>query len=278
MRRLIWSILLLGMFLSCGVAAYYRQQALEFRGNLAVFENLKKQSRESRPATNMIPATMKTDSGRSNQLFMAVEMESRIHELEAALQNKDVLIASLQQAATNRLANLPRSSSRLQAWLDDLKQNNPRQYAAVTQRWEQARLAAQTSFAEKEAYLQARDQDAMSEDEQGAYQQMTQLLNETWRLADLLQTGADPAERRLAMQTLRQNMRQLAPMLLAERSKEWYNLGLQLGYKDADALAFSEYLNKVIDLTDMQSIYRNMRSGTYMPQNPATSSASAPGR
>lgn len=67
-------------------------------------------------------------------------------------------------------------------------------------------------------------------------------------------------------------------MLLTERSKEWYDLGIQLGYKDADALAFMNYLNKVIDLTDMQSIYRDMRSGRYMPQNPATSSTPVPGR
>lgn len=280
MSRVLWLILLLGMLLSFGVADYYRQQAADFRGKVAALENQKRQLQESRKAARAIPSSKPTDSRPANPVRMTAGMESRIHELEAALQNKDALIASLQQAATNRPANPPRSPRQLQSWLDDLKQNNPRQYEAVTQRWEQSRQAAQTSFAEKEAYLQNRDPADMSEEEAAAYQQMTQLLSETWRLAELMRNdnALSPAERRAAMQTLRQNMRQVTPMLLAERSKEWYNLGLQLGYNDEDASAFRDYINNVIDLTEMQSIYRNMRSGRYMSQNPAASSVPAPGR
>jgi len=89
-----------------------------------------------------------------------------------------------------------------------------------------------------------------------------------------MRAGLPPNERQAVMQTLQQNRSELAPMLDAARSKELVNLGIQLGYNDDDAQAFGNYINKVIDLTSMQSIYRSMRAGTdpRATQNPASPS------
>ena len=191
----------------------------------------------------------------------AMERQNRIRQLEAALHNKDAFILSLQQAATNRPADPSWFRRRPQARLDDLKQTNPQQYEVIVQRREQMRQEIQTSFAEKEAYFGNSDPSDMSEEEQAEYQRMTQLLDETRRLTEQMRTGLPPNERQAVIQALQQNRSELAPMLDAARSKEWFNLGVQLGYNEDEAQAFGNYINKIIDLTSMQSIYRSMRAG-----------------
>ena len=191
----------------------------------------------------------------------AAKREARIRELEAALQNKDALILTLQQAATNSPADTSRSRRRQQSWLDEMQQSNPQRYAAFTNRREQVQQAVQMSLAEKAAYFRDRDPSAMSEEDQVDYQAMSQLIDETGRLTELLRTDLPAADRRVVMQTLHQDRHELEPLLESARAKEFINLGLQLGHNDDDAQAFGEYLNKVIDLTSLQSIYRTMRTG-----------------
>ena len=53
------------------------------------------------------------------------------------------------------------------------------------------------------------------------------------------------------------------------------DLGVQLEYTGDEALVFKDYLNQIIDLTSMQSIYRSMRGGVF-PRSHTASDASAP--
>ena len=142
-----------------------------------------------------------------------------------------------------------------------MKQSNPQRYAAFTNQREQVQQAVQMSVAEKAAYFRDRDPSTLSEEDQADYQGMSQLLDETLRLTELLRTDLSAADRRAVMQTLHQDRHELEPLLESARSKEFVNLGLQLGYNDDDAQAFGEYISKVIDLTSLQSIYRTMRTG-----------------
>lgn len=181
------------------------------------------------------------------------------------LEKKDAIIFLLQQAATNAPAESQRAQRRMQARWEDLKQTNPQQYEAITNRRAQARQDMAASLAEKAEYLKAGDTSAMTGEEREQYQRMTELLNETRLLTEQLQTESPDVDRRAIMQTLHKNMRELEPLLSAERSREWYNLGLQLGYQEADAKAFGDYLNKVIDLTSLQSMFRNRRGDHENP-------------
>lgn len=276
----------LGLLSSSVLAVYYRHQADEFRKQLVAVEDRARQAHESlrtgsrnEPPATVKPISQQAGTGAADHAARqtAMDQQNRIRQLEAALYNKDTLILSLQQAATNRPADPSWSRHRQQARLDDLKQTNPRQYEDVIKRREQVRQEIQTSFAEKEAYFGNSDPSNMSEEEQAAYQQMAQLLDETRRLTEQMRAGLPPNERQAVMQTLQQNRSELAPMLDAARSKEWVNLGIQLGYNDEDAQAFGNYINKVIDLTSMQSIYRSMRAGIdpRAMQNPASPSTPA---
>ena len=94
------------------------------------------------------------------------ERDALIRQLESAVRERDARLLSLQQTATNRPADSPRRQRGPQAWLDELRQNNPEQYAAITNRREQVRQAAQTSLAEKADYFRARNLSDMSEEDQ----------------------------------------------------------------------------------------------------------------
>lgn len=205
---------------------------------------------------------------------ITVEQENRIRQLEAEIRDKDALILSLRQAATNRPADSSRIQRRQQAWLDDLKQNNPQQYDEIMKRREQIRQDIQTSYAEKEIYFSSGGSAGTSEQEQAENQRIAQLLDEAWRLNDQMRNGNLPSnERQAVAQAMQQNRSELGPLLDNARARAWNNLGVQLGYNNDDAQALGDYINKIIDLTSMQSIYRSMRMGNdpRMMQNTPSS-------
>src|ERR1035437_3357371 len=270
MRRVTGSVLLIGLFASSVLALYYRHQADEFRERLAAINEPARQVRESlrtepkdKRALIVNPAANQAGHGVPDRAVLqaVAERENRIRQLEANLQNKDALILSLQQAATNQPADPSRRLRHQQSWLDELKQSNPQRYAAFTNRREQVQQAVQMSVAEKAAYFSDLDPSTLSEEDLANYQVTAQLLDETWRLTELLRTDLSADDRRTAMQALHQDRHDLGPLLESARSKEFINLGLQLGYNGDDAQAFGEYIGKVIDLTSIQSIYRKMRTG-----------------
>ncbi|MDD5677168.1 MAG: hypothetical protein PHW60_04145 [Kiritimatiellae bacterium] len=270
-----WMILLIGLIASAVMAAYYRYQANDFRKQMAAVEKQARPARESLQATlkqaapvPAAPASKQSGSGADEQAL--AEREARIRELEAALQNKDTLIVSLQQAATNRAADTSRPPRRRQSWLDELKKNNPQQYAAFTNQREQVRQAAQMSVAEQATYFRDRDLSNLSEEGLAAYQRMSQLLDETCRLTELMHSAnLSESDRRIVAQTLHQDRHELGPLLESARSQEFVNLGLQLGYNNDDAQALGEYIRKVIDLTSPQPIYRNMQRGARQTAPPS---------
>ena len=105
---------------------------------------------------------------------------------------------------------------------------------------------------------------------------MTQLLDSTALLTEQLRTELPSDDRRTVMQTLRENMRELNPLLESERSREWYSLGLQMGYKEDEAVVFGDYVNKIIDRTPMESIFRGMRAGTAGDLRGLSNAAASP--
>ena len=275
--------LVAGFLSSSGLALHFYTQARTARPASAAIEARPFQT--ERPATTQLGQTAIVPASPGLQLAGAGpntrvadqrkrEWESRIARLEAEIQNKDAVILTLRQAATPPPPDPTRMPRRSSSWLEAIKQNNPQQYATLTNRREQVRQALETSVAEKADYFRNRDPATTTEAEQAQYQHMVQLLDDSWRLAEQLRSDLSPADRRAAQQTLRQNMREVEPILTTERSKEWYNLGLQLGYNEAEARAFGEHLNTIIDLTSVQSIYRNLREGR--PPDPRTLTPPAP--
>ena len=119
----------------------------------------------------------------------------------------------------------------------------------------------QRSIAEQAAYYLNRDTDAMGEDEFTEYERMLELLDETWSLAEQMQSDLPWEERRPLRRAMRDNMQALEPMLEDERDQAFYEIGLDFGYTESEAVEFANYLNGVIDVTSSRALYEGMYSG-----------------
>lgn len=197
---------------------------------------------------------------------------ARVGKLIVQLAEKDRLIATLQKtsdtgtAQTDNASTQPAKEERRpwrdrSAWLEEIKESDPQRYEEIQQRRKEARENMQRSIAEQANYYLSRDTSVMEEDEFAEYERMLLLLDETWGMAEQMQSNMPWEERRPIRRTMRDNMEQLEPLLDTERDKEFYQIGLDFGYTENEAVEFSDYLNGVIEVTSMRSLYEGMHSG-----------------
>jgi hypothetical protein len=269
--------------LSCIAAALgYRRQAIHYRNQLAETSKRTEPGVQKSPAQHTplftLPPAEPGPKREKNDAETLV-LKNRIRELETTLTNRPSPFdrRSPRGPSTNRTedaASRPRRGP--QAWLDNLKETDPNHYEEFVSRREESRLKVQTAFSEKASHLLSRDLETMADEERATYTLMAQLLNDTWQKTEQLRTDLPWDQRHEVMRSVRTNMVMLEPLLLQERDKEWVNFGRELGYDDPGAVELANYLNRIIELTSMQDVYREMRSGTFgnMPgrRNAITSS------
>jgi hypothetical protein len=206
-------------------------------------------------------------SGMDDDIWRA-----RVGKLKAQLAEKDRRIASLQKtsdtatAPTDNTSTNPVKEERRPwrnrgAWLEEIKESDPKRYEEIQERRKEARENMQRSIAEQADYYLSRDTSVMEEDEFAEYEQMLVLLDETWGLAEQMQSNMPWEERRTIRRTMHDNMEQLDPLLDTERDREFYQIGLDFGYTESEAAEFTDYLNGVIEVTSMRSLYEGMHSG-----------------
>lgn len=196
----------------------------------------------------------------------------RMRDLQAQIDEKDRLIASLQKpgeaapapaetAATNRPADQRRPWRDRGAWLEEMKQTDPQRYEEIQARRQEAQQRTQRSIAEQATYFLDRDTAKMDEAERAEYDRLLGLLDETWSLAEQMQSDVPGEDRRALMRTLRDNMQELTPLMEMERDRAFYEIGLGFGYTEMEAQEFTDYLNGVIDVTSMRTLMGGMRDG-----------------
>ena len=213
---------------------------------------------ENKPQTAVAPviSTIVTNA------VIGADADARVAELQAALLEKDRLIASLQQGGmSNRPFGMRGGRDGGANWLDDLKQRDPKAYEEFVKRRDEGRQRAQREFAERADYFLKRDQSKMSKEQQENHQAMLALLDATWKLQEQLRTDLPADQRREVMSTMRDNMHNLGPLLATERESEIYAAGRNLGLSDAQASDFVGQMSQVIDNTSMHSFFEGMRGG-----------------
>ncbi len=196
----------------------------------------------------------------------------RVRRLQAQLDEKDRLIASLRKPAeaapepmgnvsTNPAAEGRRPWRDRGARLEEIKQTDPKRYEEIQARRQEARQMMQRSIAEQATYFLDRNKAAMDEPERAEYDRLLGLLDETWRLAEQMQSDVPGEDRHTLMRTLHDNMQELTPLMETERDRAFYQIGLDFGYTESEAQEFTDYLNGVIDVTSMSSLFQGMHSG-----------------
>lgn len=195
-------------------------------------------------------------------------LRDRIRELETALEAKGDPTMSPRQRSTNSPPDEAHRSRRPDTSLEELKNSDPEKYEEIMKYREEAKQRINDSFAEKAAQLLNKDFSGMTGEEKEEYNLMLQLLDETWKLADRLQSDPPREERDEIRKILFENMIMLEPMLKNERQREFYNLGVKFGYNEEEALSLVNYLNYVIDSTSMRNIYRSPHHGPPKASQP----------
>jgi len=209
------------------------------------------QRRVEQPLVSSIEVTPVVAELQATVAAQAAELEV-LRTNTAVLSSANTLVADV--APTN--APVERRS-----WMEDLQANDPERYKEIMERREQARQAARYDIAKKAAHFLQRKPGDVSEEEEEQYAYMMELLTDSLQLTEKLDAGLPGEERREISRSLRENMRELSPLLEGERGKEFYKVGKDLGYSDADAQAFASYLTEVVDLTSVSSIFRNAMRG-----------------
>lgn len=143
-----------------------------------------------------------------------------------------------------------------QAWLDNLRNEDPVRYQELMERREAARQSTHYELAKRAAHFLYDDQELGTEEEALQRVRMLKLLEESIDLTDKLSTVQSEEQRREIGRTIRENMRELSPLLEAERDREFFRIGKDIGYTDDDAAAFALYVRDVIDMTSTRSIFR----------------------
>ncbi len=182
------------------------------------------------------------------------EFQNRIAELELQLSGKEALIVSLRQSAVTRPPDHPPKPMD-PVVVASRKTNDVARLAEAEKRRQEFQQKIQNSFARQANFLLNRDTSKMSEKEKQQYEKMVGLLDETWKAAAQMQAPLPPEQRREVMHTVRNNLKALSPLLATERTREFYDLGVSLGYNETEAAQFVSYIADVIDVTSVNKLF-----------------------
>ncbi len=228
---------------------------------------------ETAALRQQLQAAADTPSAPATAGMDADVWRSRVNRLQEQLAEKDRLIATLRKS--DEPAPVPtdmpppgpppgedrRPGRDRGAWLEEIKQTDPQRYEEIQARRQEARQRRQRSIAEQANYFLDRDTSKMDEDEAAEYKRMLGLLDETWRLSEQMQANLAPEERHDLMRTMHENVDELTPLMEAERDRTFYEIGRDFGYTEDEAQDFVEYLNGIIEVTSMRTIFGGMHGG-----------------
>lgn len=196
-------------------------------------------------------------------------LRARISELEGTLFERETSIRSLQAQIATASAPAPEPAPVQQEaptpardWVENLRENDPDRYEAIMQRRAEARERLQGALEDKSEFLFARDRPWVGADSQQTYEEMAQIIEDTWVLAESIDAeDLSRDERREMRRDLMQNLSRLGPMLETERDREFHSLAVAFGYNEQEAWEFVEYLNQVNDLTSLRPLYQSLWGG-----------------
>lgn len=253
---------------SLSLVVYYRQQGESYLRQLegALAEAGMEASSQAVPQTRDVevvhvqaPAAVAPD---------VEPLKARIAELESQLAEKEGVIASLR---SSQPGPVPEPSRREPDPVASAvaRTNDVARRAEFEKRREEFQQKMQNSFARKAAFLLERDTSKLPEEERKQHEKMVALLDETWKLSAQMQGNLPMEQRHEVMHAVRDNITALAPMLASERTREFRDLGVSLGYNEEQAAQFVAYLSDVIDVTSVNTLFpmgRGRRSGGGLPQ------------
>ena len=240
-----------------GLAIHYQGRSAEYQQKyIEALLLIDESSAPPRAATS--PASVREMNLQPLAEEQVSDLVDRLRELEEELEYRDRIIADMRRRNAQWVMPMgeDRPTSEPRDWMAEMRESDPERYEEIMERREQARQRVQDAFARQAAHFLYRDMEAMSETEQQEYSLMLGLLAEVWQLSEQLQSDELPPEERGELRReLMQNIRDLRPMLETERDREFYEMGLQLGYDERAAAQFVNYINEMIEITSFSGMW-----------------------
>ena len=287
------AVLLVSFMVSAGRMIHYSRHADELTKALNN-ARLEIDKLSTRPSVRVIndyyyqtaaAAVDDKDYSVDTHVFETVEYEllvdrlnARVEELERNLAERDRMLAARvtvrQSGANEEAAGRPQRRSPL----DDLRESDPERYHEIIERREQMRERAEHAFSRKAFFLLNQDLSDLNEEELEEHSRMIKLLHDIWEIAGRQGEDLPRDERTQSWRAIRENARELEPLLLNARDREFNAMARELGYTEEEAASFVNYLNEVIETTSIMGGIMPMRGGRRGFSMSISSEASSSGQ
>gem|GEM_PF-877340 len=197
------------------------------------------------------------------------ESERRVTALQELLLAKDATIADLEarlQERDARRRNTPdRRGATFAERLEQMRVADPERYAAMQDRFQRMNERMTTALEKQQDMLAGLDTAALTPAEAENHTRLLELLAANRDLTDMINQDPEAEDVPQLRRELFANMRAAGELLGTERNILFRDLANQLGYKDADAQQFTDYLNRVLESTSPGSLFRGMRGDRRGP-------------
>ncbi|WP_372796216.1 hypothetical protein [Pontiella sp.] len=196
------------------------------------------------PDVSAEPEIIYLDSnGETNELTM----------LKTQLAEKEARLAALADGNGGR-EDRRRGDGERESWEDRIarmKEEDPEGYAKMLEERSDRQQRMRYTLAERTATFMDLDTSTMSEEELTNHEQLVAIMAQVWEMTEQFQ-DPEAAPDREAFREMRDLAREVQPLLEAERTVMFKQLGTELGYEGEDAAAFAAYADEIIEATSMR--------------------------
>lgn len=255
-----WAVVglfVVGLLTSSGMAVRFRRQADALEDALAraraETDALRLRQEDAgwmSAAPVTVPVTEDLALADAEDGGLTERLESRIRELEAALSERDRQ-RTARVVRTEDEAGGEAGARRQRLDLESLRETDPERYNEIVERREQMRERVDQAFTRRTDFLLNQDVSDLGVEEQADHKRLVELLYETWALAERQRGEQTREESMQAWRTLRDNARELEPLMRKARDRELVSLAKSVGYTEADAAVFSDYIKDVFEITSL---------------------------
>jgi hypothetical protein len=195
-------------------------------------------------------AAYKADPGGTNDLAT----------LQALLAERDAELAMLKGNPEAAREERRKQREPFEDRMAKMKEEDPEAYAEMIQKRQERQESMRYNLAERTATFMDLDTTHMTEEERANHELLVEKMANVWALTEAFQ-DPEAAPDREAMGELFSEMREVRPLMQAERTIMFKQLGTDLGYEGQDAQDFAAHVEDIIGATTLQMPNTGGRGG-----------------
>ena len=145
--------------------------------------------------------------------------------------------------------------------MDRLREEDPERYEQVQTERRERRERIQNAIGDQFSFLYNLDQDIMTDAQYANHTNLLHVLSTNWERMQAAGDSPDSDESRQARRSTMGSMRGVRDMITVERDTALQQIGLSLGYDEAESKVFAAQMQHVYDMTSVGTYFRAFRGG-----------------